>query len=289
MLREYGKTHQLSLRRFWLRRCLRILPVYYTHLLVLAILQATTGYAMDPKQWLRAITFTYNYGESQWLPGHIWSLCVEEQFYFVWPMLFVLIGPRKNAMCILAAIVILSAAAFRTLPAFGYEHSAFSWGSLLTNYDALAVGCLLGGGVFAYDGRSLFDNHRRNSLAVVIGFLAVIVPYVFWKMQVGGWWNVPLGPIFQSSGFGILMVLSVRYHNHWATQWLQTRVMSTLGVFSYSIYIWQQIFCSNRETLGDAFLQLRTFPVWLVAAFTCAVASYYLVESPFLKLKDRFK
>jgi peptidoglycan/LPS O-acetylase OafA/YrhL len=93
----------------------------------------------------------------------------------------------------------------------------------------------------------------------------------------------------QSIGFATLMVISVLYHDHWSTGWLRNRVAAQIGVLSYSIYIWQQLFCTTPDIFGLKSAWILSFPQWIPAAFFCGAVSYCAVELPFLKLKRRFE
>ncbi len=287
MLREREKTGRFSLGQFWIRRSLRILPVYYAHLIALCLLQMFTVFRMDAHQWVRALTFTYNFS-GPWLPGHLWSLSVEEQFYLVWPLVFLLIGPRTRLLAVFCFGVIISAAGFRVAASLGVESSAVGWNSLLTNSDSLAVGCIFGIAIFVFGDTDFLGRSCLNGILLTLGVTMILVPYIFWRIQIGGWLNVPFGAIAQSAGFALVMILSIQYHRHWSTAWLQWWWIRKLGVLSYSIYIWQQMFCSKQSMFGEEFVCLQTFPVWIAVAIICGVLSYQFIESPFLKMKTRF-
>ena len=87
-MQEAGLTGSISLTRFYIRRALRILPIYVTYLLVLALLTAFGLYHDSPSSWLGALTFTRNMiGQGRSATVQLWSLAVEEQFYLLWPIL----------------------------------------------------------------------------------------------------------------------------------------------------------------------------------------------------------
>ena len=81
-------------------------------------------------------------------------------------------------------------------------------------------------------------------------------------------------------------VLSPRRFCYRALNW---KWIGQLGILSYSIYIWQQIFCTKPEVFGVATVWWMSFPGWLVPAFAAAFASYYLLERPLLALRAKFR
>jgi peptidoglycan/LPS O-acetylase OafA/YrhL len=97
----------------------------------------------------------------------------------------------------------------------------------------------------------------------------------------------PIMPFMQAIGFGMLMVTSVARSGDLWTQCLQWKPVAWLGTLSYSLYMWQQLFCTRAEVYGlDSVWWLR-FPGWILPSLVVAVMSYYLIEMPALRLKKR--
>ena len=94
LLREREKTGTISLKSFYIRRAFRILPPLYLYILFLAVLGATGHLpGMNRRELITALTLTRNYVPhvSLWAMEHFWSLCIEEQFYLLWPTVLVLL------------------------------------------------------------------------------------------------------------------------------------------------------------------------------------------------------
>src|SRR6202044_3275928 len=98
---------------------------------------------------------------------------------------------------------------------------------------------------------------------------------------------VALGDTFQSVGFAILLLHSVRSPQLFKP--LNWPVIRNLGILSYSIYIWQMLFCSNPKTFGWPNFWFMSFPGWLLAALLVASLSYYGLEKPLMGLRARFR
>src|SRR5207244_517789 len=139
----------ISVRHFYLRRMLRILPAYYVYvglsLMTVAFLGRPLPYGMVSSSLLYVANY-YNAFNGH-PPGpfsHLWSLAVEEQFYLLWPMALILVGRRgPNALVkfLVAAILIVPVwrwVVYNTTGSVAYGYNAFD-----ARFDCLAVGCLL--------------------------------------------------------------------------------------------------------------------------------------------------
>src|SRR5207249_7673280 len=85
LMREQGRSGQISLKRFYLRRAFRILPAFYTYILLVMACGALGLVEIKKYDAVWAALFTADYREQPWVLGHSWSLAVEEQFYLLWP------------------------------------------------------------------------------------------------------------------------------------------------------------------------------------------------------------
>ena len=76
----------------------------------------------------------------------------------------------------------------------------------------------------------------------------------------------------------------VRIDGDWVRRLLESRPLSTLGVLSYSLYLWQEPFLNRFSRSG-----VTLFPLNLLLTFAAASASHYLVERPLLQLRQRLR
>jgi peptidoglycan/LPS O-acetylase OafA/YrhL len=295
MLREFDLTGRVNIKHFYARRALRILPAYVTFLAVLGALQASGKIAIPELPWIGNLTFTANYTGGPWVTCHLWSLSVEEQFYVLWPFLFVTLGlaaKMKNAIAVLAVPIVV-APIVRTLD---YKHLCpdnLDWlvrhGSLLSCMDSLAFGCA-SAIVFCYRPelvKNLLTN--RPWVAECAAAALLLVPHILTQLLLLGCITVPFRGSLQSLGFCILLLQSVVLPDVWFYKWLNWKWISAIGVWSYSIYLWHILFCAKPETYGVGEPWWLIFPWWMLPAFACGIASYYGVESYFNQFRSRFR
>jgi peptidoglycan/LPS O-acetylase OafA/YrhL len=273
LLSELQRKGDISLRRFYFRRALRLFPASYFLILVIAILAARHVISPDHRDLTFAITYTMNYHPtSSWSVGHLWSLAIEEQFYFLWPVILFSLGAfrsRRFLIGLLFAAPLLRLAAPHVAPAL----------SFLVWSDALATGCLL-----ALLRENLFANVHYSRLLASRWFF--LVPVV--AMTINFVPSAKLNWLVFSSVMNLAIAVSVDWsiRNSQAAvgRFLNWPAVSFLGVFSYSLYLWQQLFL-NRESTSP----YCAFPLNLLLAFVMAFVSYLLIEAPILRLRASFE
>ncbi|MBZ0232977.1 MAG: acyltransferase [Deltaproteobacteria bacterium] len=279
LLAEHAKTRTISLKGFYARRAWRIFPAFYTFVAAMIVAWALGSIALRGGDILAAVTYTMNYHyDRSWELGHIWSLSIEEQFYLVWPATFLVAGRRRIVPVAVAMIVIapcLRAAAFLV-----FEHADdVAMEAYPCVMDSIATGCLL-----AALKERLDDTPRY--LAALRSPWFVLVPLIVVLANLPTWWALEYTShvTIQNLGVALCVDRCVRVPDDWAGKLLNWAPMVWLGGLSYSLYLWQEPFL-NHYARSD----VNTFPVNIVLAFACAVASFYLVETPFLAWRDRRK
>lgn len=298
MLQEVERTGSMSLRDFYARRALRILPVYFLFLAVLFLLQGITATKLTAGEWLSNLTFTVNFNAEQWkqwLNAHLWSLSVEEQFYLCWPIVFALSGLalRRSRLLVLLALPIMLIPPLRVLcymkvlPGEGWVCKLGE--ALLFHVDVLAIGC--GGAVIFKDHAALVKKWLCTRPAVVgcAALTLIVLPQVMLHRLWLGFFTVPFAVPCQTLGFVTLMLQSVLLPNWGVYRLLNSAPACQLGMLSYSLYIWQQLFSAPPGTYGQNQPWWLSFPGWLLPALMVATLSHYAFERPFLALRTRFR
>ncbi len=276
LLAEHGRSGTISLRRFYFRRAMRIMPAFYFFLAVIAIAAARGIVPLWHPGLIHAATYTANYLGTGWTLGHTWSLAVEEQFYLLWPWLIVLLGVRRSFAC--AALMLLMSPIFRgvaLLSAHWPDNPRYSFECVA---DALATGCLL-----AYGRQWLWDRLRYRRMlhgrfmelwgGLILAFAAASARWPTFGALVG--------ITLLNVAIAIWIDWCLRFPDSVTGRIVNARPIAFVGVLSYSIYLWQQPFLREGHALP--------FPLSIVSIGALAVASYFFVERPALRLRSRIE
>jgi peptidoglycan/LPS O-acetylase OafA/YrhL len=279
LLDEESKTGTVSLRRFYLRRTLRIFPPYYAYLVVVALASAVGWLHLHHFDLLAAATYTTNYHQDRaWHLGHSWSLSVEEQFYLLWPFLMKHLGAARAPR---AALIAIGAAPlvrmFILLAAPQWDDGVGE--TFPTVVDTLATGCLLACYHERLDRMPRLQRFLASPLFVVVPVMAVFAMSIR-----PGKVDYLLGQSFTNVCIALTIYRVVRFPQTWSGRLLNLRPVAFLGVISYSLYLWQQPFLNKRS---HAFL--TAFPQNVLLAVAVALLSYYVIERPALRLRARLE
>lgn len=261
LLKERQRSGTVSLRDFYTRRAFRIFPA------ALVFLVIVTAFNWSWLRWYHiAAAFLYvaNFDFTRpWIFAHLWSLSVEEQFYFLWPG--VLKRWYKHALVILVAVIVVTPCYEAML--FYLKANAQNFYTFPAVADNLAVGCLLA--VLAP------RLPRIPGYAAVAMFLLVALTPFFFAHSVPRtlFLVLALRPAMQFSIAGILLHVVQT-----PPRFLNLALVSWLGRISYSLYLWQQPFC-NAPWVHSVYMVLPAIAV--------ACLSYYLVEQPMLRMREK--
>lgn len=292
LLKEYIETGSISLRRFYARRALRILPVYFAFLGVLFALQIFTPFGQRRVTWIANVTFTSNYFPRTWTTGHLWSLAVEEQFYLLWPAVLCLVSAQNTRRIIdflfipiivgpICRIVFDSDALSRA----PWAIPIFAGSSALSNFDSISFGCLSAVFWMKHQTRMREAFTRFAGLIPAVGLVLVIVPEVLIKLSVGERLTIPFGNTLQALGFSLLLLQSIFTPQFFKP--LNWAIVRRIGILSYSIYIWHMIFCTKPQLFGLKHAWFLSFYGFWPAVLLIATCSYYFFEKPLMNLRAR--
>lgn len=280
LISEKEKTGSISLRKFYLRRVLRIFPAFYAFILCMIVAWHFGWIHLNTTDIVYSLTYTVNYypGRS-WSIGHLWSLSVEEQFYFLWPLIFLVLKERRAMFAALVAFIggpVVRAA----------MHLAFSphspWRDIEifpAMADNIAIGCILA--IL----RPWLINQAWYTRITSTAWIMLAIPLVLLINRLSGYTVVDLfGSPLMLVCIAVLIEASTRHPESIPGRLLNWRPVAFVGVLSYSIYLWQQPFLDRHSNAT-----LNAFPQNLMLACIAAVLSYVLIERSFLGLRRRLE
>ncbi|GAA4076116.1 hypothetical protein GCM10022389_22410 [Flavobacterium cheonanense] len=281
LLKEESNSGTISLSKFYIRRVLRIFPAYYFLLLVYFILQFFNIIYISPSSWLTSLTYTkYLNGRLDWYTAHSWSLSLEELFYFFWPFVF-LSGVKTRKIIAFSVVFLIPVLRVfinkYTIPIEEQLH-------ILAKIDSIALGCIFA--IYKDEITKRLSKYWTlvfySSVFVILSlrYLPILAKKIHLKFIF-----VPLGlsdGSLANLAIALIMMYSVFGPKGIWFKFLNLKIMNYIGILSYSIYLWQQIFISSMG------YWVNRFPQNIICIVAMAVFSYYVIEKPFLKLKTKF-
>lgn len=266
LMAEILFIERYPLKKFFKRRFSRIYPALLIFVVVTLIALSGTFVAFKWKAALTALTFTYNYAgilvSRAGALDHIWSLCVEEHAYIILALISATVPGRNRVIPLLVTLALLAMAngalsywVFR----LDYEHTYWRTDVHIASILLSASICLL-----KAEGRlpAVFMG-RHVALAASVGAVVLFLDPV--PTPIHYLLAVPLLA---------LAVNALDFSSRTLSGLLSSWPMATLGLWSYSLYLWQQPFYKFVYEQGSN--------PWLMLAcvFACALCSYYVVERP---------
>jgi len=275
LMAEQDRHESISLKAFYIKRAFRIFPVFLVYVLSLAALRTAGIVHVSNYEFFRATTFTMNYFDPPHrILEHLWSLSVEEQFYLIWPLILVTLTRRKAVyVCVAVVIVcpILRALAWesnvnQTLIPRRFELIA----------DCLAFGCLLALCETRFRKSVLFHRVVSNNGASLAGG-AMVATVLVERFYPG---TLIVGRTILSGGAAIIILWLMSNPGRGFGILVNYPSVRFLGQISYSVYIWQQLFC--MPTPGEPIL--LNFPANIIATFLVGIPTYMLIETEMIAM-----
>jgi len=315
-------------RNFYVRRTLRIFPLYYGVLLIGLMLTPVFHWIWHPA-WILWPLYLGNYGRFIWLQdwmqgtgvldhlrsslpfdqpfflyfGHFWSLCIEEQFYLVWPLVVFLIKDRVRLrdLCIAVCVLCLLAriACVCLLPQ-DYLTAEFLYRVTPLRADSLLLGGALALMLRGPEAERLKKYLRPAFSLFIAGFILFEILYRHAALHV--YYPISGAPILDTFGYtlidlfaGIVILLSLQPAGI-LYRILTIKPLRRLGQISYGFYVFHDIphvaygLLVDRvlPNLSDAASNYITAAVALAGTLILSYLSFRFFESPFLRLKERY-
>ncbi len=306
ILSALSRGQDFSLKLFYIRRFLRTLPNYYVVLALYLLFPVALGGTATAPLW-SFLTFTQNLGLG---PGetftHSWSLCIEEQFYLIFPVVALLIASSRRSIGIAWTALVGAMLLAMFLRGFNwYSHGAenisarsfmeYIYYSSFTRFDELLPGVAI----------ALLKNFhptlyatllRRGNLLLLAGLASVgLMFYLFQNYEyIRGHGRTFEVVTFGYSGLSIsfaILVLAALSPNSWLNR-IRIPGATYLALWSYAIYlIHKPLFQVLKAPLKDYGIDINGgFGVGIIMAVSIFSGwlLYLIVETPFMKLRQRF-
>jgi peptidoglycan/LPS O-acetylase OafA/YrhL len=289
---EFARTKTISLRKFYMRRVLRLGPALFFYLLACLIVTHHNQLLGITRQ-LKLIGFALIYLTNWrmafgWDPvldptAIIWSLSIEEQFYLVWPLLFfgcMALKLRRRTIVTGLAVVIVAIMAHRySLLNSGTGLTRLYYGTD-TRADALLMGCLLALLPVATAGVRV-----KRWLKMASVFSAAALLYLIATSNFGDQFLYRGGYTAVALLAALVIMVAANSPPRILAAALRWRLLGWFGKISYGLYLWHWLVVRSTS-----FYYLGYWESWARLALAVGIASlsFYLVEQPFNRLKSRF-
>ena len=280
-------------RNFYARRFLRIMPLYFTMVLAWAVFYRQYGHYL-----LLSSVFGANLAPAFHVavphgPTVLWSLAVEEHFYFLWPLIVLLLDRKKLLWLCLAIFV--GCPILRGICAL----KGVNPGTIIVlscfRFDGLATGAAIA--IWARSAR--FDRKTAHVIAAICLVMLCVVTIAGNSHGIFGT-KTPVGLAFTYTqayfAFAILFVLALVYRGTIWTSILRIPFMQLSGALSYCLYLIHlsigdgyQTLLAKRLHLGPMENVLTRAAVVILLSFAFAALSRKFLEQPCLALKSRFE
>lgn len=290
LLTEMGKTRTIDIPKFYLRRILRIWPIYYGYIVFVILVLLLIGQQNDvinPRLWYYiffAANIPFVTASGLWPIVHFWSIGVEEQFYLFWPWLT---KYGKRRLLRIAVTVCCSWLIFK----YG---SLLLWGKCwayrffsVTRFDCMMIGAI--GAILYYRRNQRFHQIFFNKFVTTVAWALLFTSQFYCEY-------IPAPFRIQYMAIISLVVIMSQLRDKPFLINLETSFFDFIGKISYGIYVIHPIlifivsrwYSSIDIHLPEIWQRIIIYVVITSITIALAWLSYTFYEKPFLRLKKRF-
>ncbi len=288
LLRESTESGGISLKNFYVRRSLRIFPLYYAVLLMYVVLVlATERHAPEGALFFRNLKYFLTYTSNWFMEKSLnrvhfwlsWSLATEEQFYLVWPVVVFLAGVRSRVPLLFITAMMIFGEAMKYLIGHQMVNLGHGGNAMATSIATpICMGCIL---AYALNSPRSFGAAR----AVLGQWWSA--PAALLALIVAIWFSGRIPEFFLYLAMVALLGTVVIRERHFLTPVLSNPVVRYIGTISYGMYLLHMLARGFAGKLVGG-RPVAHFLATLLLTVVAASISYRFYETPFLKLKSRF-
>ena len=308
IIKEYKKTGSVNLYNFYIRRARRLLPAVYFMITVGLVVMVLFNEVLLRKSHLDAI-FGYIYSSNWWYIfhkldyfdsfgaqspfKHLWSLAIEEQFYMIFPLLFLLVNRKKkskdgtyklnkNFLYVVLGLIIVSLIAHIIL--FDINNISRIYFGTDTRAFSLLVG-VVGAILYPIERLHAKVTLQQNMIYSVVSLvsIATLITVMIYTSEYNTW--LYRGGFLLVAVLGLIVIISSGKQHTLMSRLLSFKPVVFIGKISYSLYLWHflvLVLTTPVSEIGNPniyFVILR-----VILTFVVAIVSYVFVETPIRKL-----
>ncbi len=294
------QLNDFSLKQFYIKRIFRIVPLYYFIICCYLIIPLEIN--IKTYEVWKYFTFLMNLDLSVLSNQHFthpWSLCVEEHFYLIFPLLLLLcfkFNFQKHLFVFLILVLFLQIVIrFFSWKYIFVPHSLekqfweywykYIYFPTYTRLDGLLVGILCA--YILNFKKNYLDFFQKNKvIMLLLAFALVGVEYYFSQYKYS-FKSTVVGYSILSIGFGLILLLLITKNSK--TKWFNNYIIRNLAKISYTIYLCHEL-CIYTSEYFLSTLKLNSVLMFTINTFIVLIISIllnYFIEQPFLKLKDK--
>ena len=282
-----NKSNEGYFSNFYIRRTLRIFPLYYLYLVLhYFVFPLIFESPFSPFQnQLPYYFYVQNFRElldySASGPGHFWSLAVEEHFYLIWPLVIFLTPLKKIYQVCYAGLVFLLLVKLYLVS----QHFSINY-LTITRVDQIIIGSLIA--VFEYEGKlnKVFFNAKRLFI-ILIGTFGIGVGLYVFSSQFYEIKQVLKYPIMSVYFFAFIVVLVVYPHLKVFQIIFENKLIQPIGKISYGFYVYHIFGLELMEKFFRTEIIILDFLIAFLLTFGIALLSFNTIEKYFMNLKQK--
>jgi peptidoglycan/LPS O-acetylase OafA/YrhL len=287
---ERQATGDINIREFYLRRILRIWPVFFVVICLGALIgPAVEGVPFKPEILFRFLTFNGNFAQASgaqtpYSVGILWSVCVEEQFYLIWP--HIVKHCRGRVLHAVIALMILIGVFSRWVIAAHSGHWEQVWFNSLCQLDCFGWGAVLA--LLHASGRMRLPSSVGNALGIAALSAGLVIGKAFPLVNL----RAASVPVVNAAAYGGIVfvgaavTLAVAFTEG---SILRLGPISRQGKYTYSLYCYHTLTLVLVRCAFEGHRVALTIVVWLCLSAGVTYLSWHYLEQPFLRLKRRFQ